>query len=966
MNIARLAELFRVSKPAPRTRRGLHRTPTAVRVGPAETLETRSLLTVGIDFDFTVIASDLSPDLRLFGSTDPADAPFEVIRYGEGVVTGLVGFESESLLTNPMDLTFEIGSMDTTQPVEVMRLDRDSFDDGTTNGVAQQNYVSVGSQISFFYKGELFGRAALLGLSLDVTPTGLTTGRGNLGIVQQATSPESQDYFNLRRLINRTFATNESGDSTQARQFTLGTFSNDGPWAGVSDAEIFRSDASMRSSDDFADIDDFATPWDRTSPWTGAWNHSFDRDFVKMDLDPTLQHVFRVDSTGTGGTVDFTSDFPDPSRIINFDGRTLNSSGSTWVTVRPQSSLTNMVISPQEGDSFTVTYLRSEPVPFNIYYTDDFEIAWTPDLDANGGALPVDGYRLEFSNENGIFHSVDVDAATRNYSLTGFLGNIDQSLRIGRIVNGAVASWSEPEYFRGVDRRPEFAAFDGRTLSWEAIPGVESYELYLGSQEYRVQVTGNSYQLPDNHPIGWRQAWIRAARNQFSYGGWSRPFNYHARSTVTAFHIEQNQITRPRVEWLAIPGADTYEIYIARVGGGFVTNPKGLTGTAWDMPTDVGLGRYRVWMRGVSAAGLPGRWSAFETFDVATNPVSATGTSSEVTFSWENPPGVSGVDLFISNGSTVIRRNNLTGTSWTETHDFENGWISWWVRGSDDSGNYTPWSSRQRVRVGSTEFVFHPTNWYNATFRAFFRWEPVLGASSYEVYFRSFTEREVIYDQGLTDTQYRAPQLPGNRYIVWVNTVFPDGSNVWSRSFTFDIDTQSSRLIVTPNGNVDTNTPTIEWSGASGRTRLWVRNETANTNRQVYTQDSSFSYTFTEPLEPGRYRIWAARWNSTDWGNSVVIIVTENDPTIEFQDIETLLALLPGDHSGEDVPPVANSHPQQLRARKQTSDVDKEEVKAEHTATPASKATLSPAPEDEDFRNIDQLLADESSDIPLW
>lgn len=936
MSLSRLLQL--VADPGTRRSRNRHHAPATV--GLVEQLEQKQLLTVGLDFDFTVIASDLSPDLRLFGSTDPADAPFEVIRYGSGVVTGLEGFESERLLTTPGDLTFEVGSMDVNSPVEVMTLDRATFDDGLTDGTARQNYTPAAAQISFFYQGQLFARATFLELSLEITPLGVTTGIGRLGTVLQATSPESSDHFQLRRLINRTFSTNEAGDTSRAREFSLGAFQFDGAWAGVGDAEIFQSSASMRSSDDFADQDDFATPWDRTSPWTGQWNHSFDRDFVKMNLDPTQEYEFRIDSDGTSGVVDFTSDFPDPLAIVNFDGRVLNASGSTWVTVRPQSGLTNMVLSPQENASYTVTYLRSAPASFNIYFTDDFQIAWTPERDANGGLLPVEGYRLEFRNSDGVFLTDDVGPDSLAYSLEGILGITDQQLRIGRLVNGEVASWSDDEYFRGVDRRPTLTGFDGRTFTWDAIPGVPFYELYLGSGEYRVQVTGTSYELPDNHPIGWRQAWIRGARTNTSFGGWSRPLNYHARSPVSSFTIDQTQVTQPRLQWTAVPGADNYEIYISRVGGGVVANPTGLTGTEWTLPTPAGVGRYRVWMRAQSADGIKGRWSAVQTFDVATLPVSATGTAAEVTFTWDNPPGVTSVDLYISNGSTVIRRDNLTGTSWTETHDFQAGWLNWWIRGGDDEGNHTPWSERQRVRVGSTEFSFHPTGTYNSSFRPFFRWEPVLGASSYEVYFRSFTEREVLYEQGLTDTQFRGSTLPGNRYFVWVNTVFPDGSHRWSRSFTFDIDTQSTRLIVTPNGAVDTNTPTIEWSGSSSQTRLWVRNETAGTNEQIFTTDSSSTFTFAEPLAPGRYRIWAARWNSTDWGNSVVIIVADNEAA-EADDEEMLLAQSPLNSLPPALPHslVPNTRPEQTMDGDGGSDAAAANLRPDERPTPSLEDT---------------------------
>ncbi|MCP4785257.1 MAG: hypothetical protein GY903_25750 [Fuerstiella sp.] len=75
-----------------RSRRPQDVPPSAVCTSAkAEVLEDRTLL-AAFGFNFDVIASDLHPSLRIFGRTDPSDAPYTQLRYGQGTLSSLTDF----------------------------------------------------------------------------------------------------------------------------------------------------------------------------------------------------------------------------------------------------------------------------------------------------------------------------------------------------------------------------------------------------------------------------------------------------------------------------------------------------------------------------------------------------------------------------------------------------------------------------------------------------------------------------------------------------------------------------------------------------------------------------------------------------------------------------------------------------------------------------------------------------------
>lgn len=213
------------------------------------------MLAAQIGFDFTSIASDLNPTLRYFGSPNPDNAPFDIIRFGEGTLTSIQELPAlSSLVTNPGDFTFEFGSTNVANPVEVATLQ--TFDNGLTDGLANQVYVpdiNDDPTVTFRYEGVPVIVGRILEISLETTPTQIVTSPESAPSRLQITGPAGLDSRFYDGLLD---ATNGTG----IVPFTLNAFALTGPWAGVGDAEIFESTGQLR---------ELTTPADSTNDQIG-------------------------------------------------------------------------------------------------------------------------------------------------------------------------------------------------------------------------------------------------------------------------------------------------------------------------------------------------------------------------------------------------------------------------------------------------------------------------------------------------------------------------------------------------------------------------------------------------------------------------------------------------------------------------------------------------------------------------
>jgi hypothetical protein len=222
--ISRLFDVLKSSIP-PRSKRRRMRSAVGV-----ECLESRQLLTAAFGFEYGTIASNLSPTLRFFGSPNAGDAPFTIIRYGEGQVTSLTELGVGYL--EAIDLTFQFGSNNPAAPVEAVTLAE--FDNGLTDGIANQIYrpdANDQPKITVYNAGVAIAEGRVQEISLATTPQGIVTSPRSTFIIDRAVGSDTRLYDELVA----------ASQGTKVIPFNLTTFDLAGSWAGVGDASRFES-----------------------------------------------------------------------------------------------------------------------------------------------------------------------------------------------------------------------------------------------------------------------------------------------------------------------------------------------------------------------------------------------------------------------------------------------------------------------------------------------------------------------------------------------------------------------------------------------------------------------------------------------------------------------------------------------------------------------------------------------------
>lgn len=159
-------------------------------------------------------------------------------------------------------------------------------------------------------------------------------------------------------------------------------------------------------------------------------------------------------------------------------------------------------------------------------------------------------------------------------------------------------------------------------LSWEALPGAVSYEVYIrnlvtGQTSQQTGILGTAYSSVSEMSAG-RYQWCVRGVNSLGYASrWSsgavieiggRPTLISPTGTVSG------QVT---FSWFQVQGAERYELWVNRFGGGVgVINETVLT-TAEFRTTSLSAGNYRVWVRAVSGSGQYSAWSQAVDFAVS-------------------------------------------------------------------------------------------------------------------------------------------------------------------------------------------------------------------------------------------------------------------------------------------------------------------------------------------------------------
>lgn len=321
-----------------------------------------------------------------------------------------------------------------------------------------------------------------------------------------------------------------------------------------------------------------------------------------------------------------------------------------------------------------------------------------------------------------------------------------------------------------------------------------------------------SWTVPSALPVGTYRYWVRATTDAGEQSAWSSAYNFEVVTPPVVASIPPTFNRRPTIRWnanQAQPEIDTYQVWINRTDATpaqVVLVESGLTGNSFDLPQDLGTGRYRVWVRGYAEASVNGvattvtSWSEPVAFEVNGRPiVTPIGDSIDNTplVTWTPVQQAASYEIYLARqgaiGSPIIREAGLTSTSFQITQELAPGSYTVWVRSKSNTGALSPWSltAQGRFTINAvTTPVIDPIPTSNNR-RPTFNWSPTTGALRYELYVApsSNTSAPVIQNAQITQTRFTSNvALAPNTYRAWVRAISSGNSTgPWSSAVTFTI-----------------------------------------------------------------------------------------------------------------------------------------------------------------------------------
>ncbi len=369
--------------------------------------------------------------------------------------------------------------------------------------------------------------------------------------------------------------------------------------------------------------------------------------------------------------------------------------------------------------------------------------------------------------------------------------------------DGFEGAWSVSEdYYLG----PTLLGPIGGTLdftppfTWSSITGAATYHLFVtgpgGVLINEPGLTGTSFTPLTALPTGDFRWWIKPSTATGAGGAWSpvTRFSTGGRTTVLS-HSGTISNSIPELSWGAVPGVQSYEIYVSKVGvPGALYRQAGLTGTSYPSLA-LADGDYKVWIRTTLANGTS-VWGGSVAFTVATNTVNlqttpqspaAPGFNASPQFRWSAPAGAASYDLYLHDGSRAVLQSSVVGTVWTPATPLGRGQWTWTIRPRNSAGTAGNWSSPVRFTTSGQTVLLTPTG-STSDRTPTFSWQAVSGANRYLLQVDNLTTgtARVIREDHITGASFTAAtNLTPGTYRAWVRAVSSAATAPWSAQVDF-------------------------------------------------------------------------------------------------------------------------------------------------------------------------------------
>ncbi len=341
-------------------------------------------------------------------------------------------------------------------------------------------------------------------------------------------------------------------------------------------------------------------------------------------------------------------------------------------------------------------------------------------------------------------------------------------------------------------------------ISWSASNGAASYEVWISNlstgQNPVIQTTVSSTNMTAANPlgIGRYRVWVRGKSSSGACTAWSAPSDFQITTRAVIDNLPTTFSGTAVISWAALPGAVKYDLWVDNLSSGQqqVVRQAALTTNSYQLPGNLPLGKYAVWVRGIDAGGNGAYWSLAKQFNItpATIILSPTGPgfNMQPVFQWQALPGATGYQLFVRDlvtNAIALNPVNVSATSYTPASSLPSSDYRWWVRASNNSGVTGSWSLPMDFNVGGKPRVLTPSS-TTSDRTPTFSWTPVQGADHYELWVSKRDGTGVVINlTNITATSYTplSTMIP-YEYRVWVRAVTPTGAfSSWSSYVDFTV-----------------------------------------------------------------------------------------------------------------------------------------------------------------------------------
>ncbi|MCA9034989.1 MAG: hypothetical protein KDA91_07665 [Planctomycetaceae bacterium] len=182
----------------------------------------------------------------------------------------------------------------------------------------------------------------------------------------------------------------------------------------------------------------------------------------------------------------------------------------------------------------------------------------------------------------------------------------------------------------------ETVVYEARpTVTWARIDQAARYEVWIGTSAsstpyIQTAVSENWYTFEQNLVPGRYTAWVRAVSATGAMSLWSESFSFTASGGITQITspAEGESVTgNPTINWISIPGAQSYDVWISAIGVNFrYIQDYGITTNSYQPTFVLPTGNYRVWVQAIDSSGNGLGWSNAVNFAVASveSPIEST------------------------------------------------------------------------------------------------------------------------------------------------------------------------------------------------------------------------------------------------------------------------------------------------------------------------------------------------------